>query len=301
MLREQMSFDVPSPRSRLKDPEQYLETQTETVKPRLVLKPFLIAFSSLLVAVVVFLGGYLALTPSVNLTLDINPSFQISLNAFDRIIDIRGKDEQAQAIIDQLDNPHGRLDKVIPDLYEKGIQADAFHADEAYLLFGVAGDNYKKEQRVRTKLLDIKVTEATTVYVINKHSESSETLHFRFASASAPKGDRDNNIDTASKNSVTANYFSEENTTKTVPASSYDSVLFDDMITVFASNYPEGTLTESEYLDLASTLQVSEAKLQMALEVFVFYDEYDSADDLSFLANLDLKDLFELYEKTILP
>lgn len=300
LLTEQMSFVVPSPKVSLIDPSQYLELEAASTKPKISFRPFVVSFASLVLAAIIFLGGYLSFAPTASVTLDINPSFVLSLNAFNRVIGIEGEDEDAEAIIAELGNTRGNVHKVIRNIYLIGVEEGSFTAQEAYLLFGVASGDYNKEQKLKSMLLDIDVARETTIYVMSKHSEPTETFSFRFALIGSAESSPADYVTTAIAQ-TTANYWTQSaSTVTTATESAYPA--FGDMINDFTSTASvDGALSETEYLELASTLSISEAKLQIVLEVFVFYDEYDSAEDLLTLASLDLKDLFSLYEPTVSP
>lgn len=294
LLNDQLHFVVPSVKSRFADIESYLVIDEQPSKPKTIFKPLLISFASLFVAALLFTGGYLSFAPAINVTLDINPSFSLTLNAFNQVIDIEGESPEANTIISNMSRTRGAVDKIVAMIYEEG----DFSGAEAYLLFGLDGKNYQQEQKLKEKLEDIKLASTTTVFVLNKHSEPSETFSFHFAML-ASRESSSVQIETTYSQVTTAMWTQGSSVATT---SIYnDNLNVIGVIDQIPSSSPGGALSESQYLELASTLNVSEAKLQIILEIFFHYDEYDSASDLYALADLDLENLFSLYEPIVSP
>ena len=59
-------------------------------------------------------GGYVFFTPTAYISIDINPSLELGINRFDRIVSVEGYNAEAEELLDELDI------RFLP--YQEGIQ-----------------------------------------------------------------------------------------------------------------------------------------------------------------------------------
>ena len=105
--------------------------------------------------------GYAAFTPYSYVTLDVNPSFEYTLNRFDQVIGVESVNDDAEAVLNEIDIPKFRnIDEVIKltidELYNEGYLTG--DEKEIMLLSVCGGDDGK------TKDLAEKLTDVTTAY-----------------------------------------------------------------------------------------------------------------------------------------
>jgi len=161
------------------------------------------------------------------------------------------------------------------------------------MLFGVSADDYKTENRLKTAILGYCTTDDITVLVLNKHSQASTNIYSGYAYVIAE--------------TEQSGYIST--TAATMPAMTtvdyYDSTTND--VSIFTTeNFKmrfstAGVLSEEEYVNLAQTLGITDAKLQIVLQVFLYYSQFVQESDLELLAEMNLSDLVNLYNNTINP
>lgn len=107
----------------------------------------LAAAACLLLVVFASGGGYLFFTPTAYISIDINPSLELGINRFDRIVSVKGYNEDAGELLDELDI------RFLP--YQEGLQAlldsaglQTYLAQDGLLSFTVAGDSDEQSSQI---------------------------------------------------------------------------------------------------------------------------------------------------------
>lgn len=101
--------------------------------------------------------GYAAVTPYSYVTLDVNPSFEYTLNRFDQVIKVESVNDDAQDVLDELDIPKfASLDKVlkltIDELYNEGYLTED---EKDIMLLSVCSDKESKSDELSAKIAEV--------------------------------------------------------------------------------------------------------------------------------------------------
>lgn len=128
--------------------------QVEVVAKRRSLR----RLSAIAACAAVFLGlsttGYAAFTPYSYVTLDVNPSFEYTLNRFDRVIDVRPVNDDADIVLEDVDIPKfadldDALELTINQLYDEGYLTGD---EKDIMLLSVCGGNSNHTDTITSKI-----------------------------------------------------------------------------------------------------------------------------------------------------
>ncbi len=92
-------------------------------------------------------GGWMFFTPTACISIDVNPSFELGINRFDRIISVEGYNEEGEAIAEALDIRYMPYEEAVEAVLENGELA-AYLTDDAAVTFTVAGRDTKQSSRI---------------------------------------------------------------------------------------------------------------------------------------------------------
>lgn len=107
--------------------------------------------------------GFAYTTPSTYVSLDVNPSIEYELNAFDRVISVVAVNDDGEKIVDELDVKNEKIQKAILNTVEK-LEKEGYLTEEEYAGIVIAISN-KDEEKSEQLTKDIKDE-------INKYDES---------------------------------------------------------------------------------------------------------------------------------
>lgn len=228
-----------------------------------------IAYSAMSVLIVFIFSFYLyiRLTPVSTLTIDINPSLEIELNRFNRVVNISGSDQESLDFIDELNVKNKTIENLMDIIYSKGLENGYFTDSEAYALVGVYADNIEQETK-----LDTLVNQYLNITFL------TITLH------------QDINISNVEFNNGIEDY-RPETTTESALDGANDS---NDQPGAILDREDYTNLTIDEFNELLEELDISVTKLTIILDIYNYYPEY-SIDDLSLLADMSISELIILY------
>lgn len=89
--------------------------------------------------------GFAYTTPSTYVSLDVNPSIEYQLNAFDRVISVVAVNEDGEKIVNELDVNNEKIEKAILKTVEK-LKAEGYLSDEDYAGIVIAVSNKSEEK-----------------------------------------------------------------------------------------------------------------------------------------------------------
>lgn len=96
-------------------------------------------------------GGYAyAMAPVAHVGIDVNPSFELSLNRFDRVVQARAVDEEAAEVLERIDIDGVRYEDAMETLASA---CRAYTGEEASVEVGVACDNEKRCEAIESAVL----------------------------------------------------------------------------------------------------------------------------------------------------
>ncbi len=122
-------------------------TRTKAVKYRRFIIPA-VACALLLL----FGGGYwLYFTPTVEISIDINPSMEMGVNRFDRIISMGGDNDEGQALINSLDIQYMNYSEAVNRIMENKQIAALLSSDEI-MTITVVGTDETQSARVLSNI-----------------------------------------------------------------------------------------------------------------------------------------------------
>ena len=117
---------------------------------------------------------YVRMTPVATLTIDINPSFEIELNAFDRVVSITGLDDESNTFLEEINVKNKKIEDLVELFYEKGVEKGYFAENDAFMLVGVYSSDYQSELEIGDLLADFTKVTFLTVF---QHLENNQ-LYF---------------------------------------------------------------------------------------------------------------------------
>ncbi len=92
------------------------------------------------------LGGRLYFTPEALVSLDVNPSIELSVNRFDRIIGVRAYNKDGEAILRQSDLRNQKVQDAVRTLVTQ--ELDSYLKTSPYLTFSVETDDQSYEDQL---------------------------------------------------------------------------------------------------------------------------------------------------------
>ncbi|MFR5000521.1 MAG: hypothetical protein ACLUCU_08740 [Slackia sp.] len=96
-------------------------------------------------------GGYAyAMAPVAHVGIDVNPSFELSLNRFDRVVQARAVDEEAAEVLERIDIDGVRYEDAMETLASA---CRAYTGEEASVEVGVACDDEKRCEAIESAVL----------------------------------------------------------------------------------------------------------------------------------------------------
>ena len=113
----------------------------------------LLATAAVFVLVVLagFFGSNLYFTKTALISLDVNPSIEIGINRFGRIISVDAKNDEGEAILESLKIKNQDYADAIPDLLEQEELASYFE-QESYVYLTVQADDVSMKQQLLNQM-----------------------------------------------------------------------------------------------------------------------------------------------------
>lgn len=231
-----------------------------------------LALSALSMAFIMIIAFsvYLNLKPISVLTIDFNPSIELELNRFNRVVGIKAANTDAQAFIAQLDYRNKKIDDVVESIYDLGVEEAYFTEDEAYMLVGIYGEDFKKENKISAILADLS---QITFLTLTEHSN------------------REINQLVVGEMQIYYRATTTQEPANAIDASDGYTVTMDETLT-----YNDGDVVNNLEV-LATDYQVSQAKINIAVQIYSAYDTYTTQADFAALVSMDISDLIILYNQ----
>jgi hypothetical protein len=281
LLAEEIRFDVPSNDYLLNHVHEFYSPST-TPQPQLWRRFFaaMLSFCTLLL-VGWFIYGYH--TPFAVITLEINPAVEITINQFQRVIRVDGINESGDQLIAQVKH-RGSLNSVLQSMIETGETLGFIDESGDYALLGIRANSYQSETKITTYLNQMLESPSITYVILQKHTVTEEILYSGFALASSNyRGD----AQAAPAQTQPATYYPYIGASPDFE-SNFDSIINDEFEII-------QTYNEVDFLTLAEQLHLTEARLQLLMQIMVQEDAYPSISTLIALNQLDLSELIERF------
>lgn len=122
--------------------------------------------------IMIVAGSFIYLTPTVCVSVDINPSLELSLNRFDRVIDAKGLNQEGKELADSLNLKHLSCENAIEKLVGCR-EIEALLEEDATLEIGVVGEENTQTQRLFSEI-EKSTNDKTQTYCYKAKNEDVE-------------------------------------------------------------------------------------------------------------------------------
>jgi len=258
--------------------------------------PFLrriaLSFAAAAFSFALFVTGFLGFHADVTVTVDVNPSFELRINHYDRVVGLEALNGEAEAILAGIGFFNARPETVLSELYE-ALSAAGYVTDQDVILLGISGIGEAEGERYETSY-STALGQATVLYM----NAFETTLTLRTSAAFAESVFETDDARSAVWEDVFA--------TDAAPASGSSTTIEAVTTTAGTDTFYDVTDKEAVYnlspaLDgieiavLAESLGVTEAKLRLAIAVFNGDESYATMSDLVWLTVQPVSALATLY------
>lgn len=231
------------------------------------------------------------------ISLDINPSLQLDINLYGRVKSIQALNDEGETVLDALDRKSGSLADVIESISittdELGYAADA----DQIMLFGISAKDFDRETKLAADIIFICQEHNQDAYVLKTHTSSSQTMFSGFVYEYDQYEQQESAVTTTTMATLPASTAATTSVSGITAPDANDAINFGS--TYKYSFMTIGAMDLEEFQNLALSLGITEAKLQVVLKVFMYYPEFYSEADLQYLAEMSLQDLMPLYDAAI--
>ncbi len=124
----------------------------------------------------VMFGGYwLYFTPTVAISIDVNPSIELGVNRFDRVISVQGYNADGQTLADSLDIKYQSYTEAVNQILSNEA-VTALLADNEVMTIGVIGSNDAQSAKILSEIQSCTAGEANT-YCYYADSDEVKKAH----------------------------------------------------------------------------------------------------------------------------
>lgn len=247
---------------------------------------------------------------SSTVSLDINPSVNLELNRFGRVIRVDPENADGEILVSALDRTRGSLEDVLDGILETASSLGyVASADSADLLFGISGSSYESEQSLEAEILSFLPEGEGETLFLNLHSDSESLLREGLLTSTQTGvlewfgfTMNDSGILTTTAvytpsdlyETTSFAWYTDAEGKYVVPSMDGEIGEANDASSVSKTLYSD--LSPEEFAALAESFGVSETKLNLALLVFNGYPTYILPSDLAYLCSRSVGELIALYE-----
>ncbi len=121
------------------------------------------------------LGGWVYFTPTAAISLDINPSVELEVNRFDRVVSVTGYNLEGAALADTLDLRFKSCDDAVEKILASDAVSQLLSQDEVMTLT-VVGENEDQTQRLLTRL-EADTEQEENVYCYHADAQAVQQAH----------------------------------------------------------------------------------------------------------------------------
>jgi hypothetical protein len=291
LLADSASFSVPYQKDLLDNVHQTLHLQPLSEKPTRFRFRVPLLLSGILSALLIVAALFLQFLPKTTLTIDINPSLELTLNHYNRVIRVAGLDLEGDLLTQNLASKTGSLTKVLTSIQNAALQDRYLESQDTPMLFGIEGTSYEQELIIKSLVVDHFQESSTPILVMYQHTDDTNHWIYGFARLEA------STLFTTTMPifTTTAMMYTSAWQTTLSPNSPSTSSSDDSTSNIADQEYAIPEFSLAEFQSLANTLDITEAKLQLVLEIYQGYSTYQTYANLEQLANMPLETLYSLY------
>jgi len=281
IVKQSASIDVPYSTEFVQKMQEYeLEPIVQSTNFNLVFRRISISLVTMFVLIVSLVTSISYQTVTASFTVDINPSVEVDLNTYNKVIGLRAINTDGEALIDEMTKTKGSIESVLDSMMETSSALGFLNQDNDYILIGVQSDSYTTESSLSSDISTILDIYSSNLILLNAHTYSSNLLYSGLVVSS-------------STNSSSEDYiFTDENESGSYNQSDGVSAIVDATTDSFETKV---YIAESYFTTYATQNNLSDAKLQLVLTIYNYYTEYQTNEGFNQLINMDLKDLYNLY------
>lgn len=126
--------------------------------------------------VFLILGGrWLYFTPTAEISIDINPSLELGINRFDRVISVESYNDDGQELADSLDIRYLNYADAVQQVVQNEM-VTALLSDDEIMEIGVIGSDDTQSARILSEIETCTEEDANT-YCYSAHSDEAEEAH----------------------------------------------------------------------------------------------------------------------------
>jgi len=255
------------------------------------------SFASGAVAFAAFVFGFYGLHPAVVLTVDANPSIELSVNHFDRVIGLKALNADADSIVDGLAWFNRTPETVLSSVYDE-LVANGYLEPGDVLLLGLSGIAAADAETYETTFAA--ALSAVSVLYMNDYRDTDSTVVLRASQAfqesvDAAEDDRSVIWEGVYSEAATGSYDGSVTTTAPMMTTTAGNDTSGIPATDSQTTILELPLSEDDLEALAASFGVSVAKLRLAIAVFNGMPSMRTTTDLEALALLPVSELATLY------
>ncbi len=126
-------------------------------------------------ALVILAGGWAWFSPSATISVDINPSLELWLNRFDKVVQVVGWNEDGRELASSLDLKYMDYEQALEEIMASE-KVSSLLADDGVLSLAVVGDNEKQCGRLLTGLQQCTAGQGNA-YCYSADEEELEAAH----------------------------------------------------------------------------------------------------------------------------
>lgn len=126
-------------------------------------------------ALVILAGHWLYFTPTVEISIDVNPSLELGINRFDRVVSTTGYNEDGQALLDSLELNNLEYNQAV-ELILSSDTVTSLLSGDAVLTIGVIGPDGEQTTRVLSDMEDC-TSHSENMHCFHAYEDTSEDAH----------------------------------------------------------------------------------------------------------------------------
>ena len=226
---------------------------------------FIWGLASFVLLVVISFITYLNLHPVATLRIEFNPQITITINKFNKIIEVESNNQEGMTMIDDINLVYDDLETAIEKIYNYSINKGYTVNDQLFLLYGIESTQDKYLNQIKS-LIEASETESVKAMIVNTLGYDTSSIQISYESDDLiiiPEISDGTEEEFDSNDSTNNNQFSD------------DSKTLDDVL----ENY------------LASDL-----KLSLVIEIFNNNPNYSTIEDFEELLSMSFSELYNIYK-----
>ena len=120
-------------------------------------------------------GSWLYFTPTAAISIDVNPSLELEINRFDRVIGVEGYNEDGRALADQLDVNHLNYEQAVEEILNSAVIAALLARDEVVTIT-VTGTDDRQCGRILSEV-EMETAQSPNIHCHGARQEEVESAH----------------------------------------------------------------------------------------------------------------------------